>query len=168
MNSSTHSSPIILPLLPPDEGFAASIQKAAAMTVSEKVETKTLQKGLELNPTSNHDGIDDTVTAIVQCSTTAGNLTIDVRGNWAPIGSAHYLNLVETGLFTKSPFIRVCPKYITQFGQGRHTKASKVLMDDPTLWGKRDMNYGYLFYAGSGKNSRSNDMVFALCDSIKR
>jgi hypothetical protein len=32
------------------------------------------------------DGIDDTVTAIVDCETTFGSITIDVRNAWAPLG----------------------------------------------------------------------------------
>lgn len=60
------------------------------------------------------DGIDDAVTAVVSCSTTQGDLTIDVRGNWAPIGSQQFLSLVEKGLFTDLPFFRVCPRYISK------------------------------------------------------
>ena len=33
-----------------------------------------------------NDGIDDTVTAIVDCETTFGSITIDVRNAWAPLG----------------------------------------------------------------------------------
>jgi hypothetical protein len=57
---------------------------------------------------------DDTVTAIVQCSTTAGNITIDVRGKWAPFGSSQFLKLVEMHFFEHMPFFRVCPRYISE------------------------------------------------------
>lgn len=118
------------------------------------------------------DGISDLVTAVVECSTTKGKVTIDVRAGWSPLGAEHYLKLVQNGLFTDLPFTRVCPHYITQFGT-KYNKWADVkkdpeltgsIADDPSLWGKRDMDFGYLFYAGGGKNSRSDEMVIALCD----
>ena len=94
--------------------------------------------------------------AVVECSTTKGNLTIDIRSNWAPIGADHFLKLIEADLFTNLPFSRVCPRYITQFGV-RHapdhqSESSKqiiktILKDDNSLWGIRDMDFGYIFYA---------------------
>jgi peptidyl-prolyl cis-trans isomerase A (cyclophilin A) len=93
-------------------------------------------------------------------------LTIDVREGWAPLGSEQFLTLVDKEFFTDLPFFRVCPRYITQFGAkygGNRVDDLKVIKDDPTLWGKRDMDFGYVFFAGSGPNSRYNEMVFALC-----
>jgi len=121
------------------------------------------------------DGIDDTVTAVVECSTTAGNLTIDVRSAWSPLGSVQYLKLVEKNLFEDLPFTRVCPKYITQYGRkyrephtpdplGLPPDPLRVISDDPSMWGKRDMDFGYVFFAGSGTDSRYDEMVIALCD----
>jgi len=119
------------------------------------------------------DGIDDTVTAVVECSTSAGNVTIDVRSVWSPIGSAQFLKLVKLDLFTDLPFTRVCPKYITQYGRKYRTPNTpdplhkggvQIIEDDPNLWGKRDMDFGYVFFAGSGRNSRYDEMVVALCD----
>lgn len=123
----------------------------------------------------NEDGLDgtsDLVTAVVECSTTKGKLVIDVRSGWAPLGAEHFLKLVQNGLFTDLPFTRVCPHYITQFG-AKYNKWANVkndpeltgsILDDPSLWGKRDMDFGYLFYAGGGKNSRGDELVIALCD----
>jgi peptidyl-prolyl cis-trans isomerase A (cyclophilin A) len=34
------------------------------------------------------------------------------------------------------------------------------------MWGKRDMTFGYIFFAGSGANSRGAQMVLALCPDI--
>ena len=120
-----------------------------------------------LNKKENIDDILDTITAIVECETTHGPLTIDVRENWAPLGAAQYLSLVDQEFFTDLPFFRVAPRYITQFGaklQANNKAQVKTIKDDPTLWGKRDMDFGYLFFAGSGPNSRHNQMVLALCE----
>jgi len=120
------------------------------------------------------DGIDDTVTAIVQCSTTRGEVVMDVRAGWSPVGAVQFLKLVDLGHFTDLPFTRVAPRYITQFGRKYIAPDSpevgylkrggiSTLKDDPTMWGKRDMDFGYVFYAGSGPDSRFDEMVVALC-----
>jgi peptidyl-prolyl cis-trans isomerase A (cyclophilin A) len=120
------------------------------------------------------DGIDDTVTAIVECSTTSGDVVIDVRAGWSPLGAEQYLKLINVGHFTNLPFTRVAPRYITQYGRKYIAENSPdkgylqrggitVLKDDPPLWGKRDMDFGYIFYAGSGIDSRYDEMVTALC-----
>ncbi len=127
-------------------------------------------KGEDIGP----DGIDDTVTAIVECGTTRGNVVMDVRAGWSPIGAAQFLKLVDIGHFTDLPFTRVAPRYITQYGrkyiapdspQRGYLKRGGIIQleDDPPLWGKRDMDFGYIFYAGSGRNSRFDEMVTALC-----
>ena len=114
------------------------------------------------------DGIDDTVTAVVECGTSAGNLTIDVRAAWSPLGAARFLQLVDLGMFSDLPFTRVCPRYIAQFGR-RHgfelPDTVAPIPDDPPLWGRRDMDFGYFFFAGSGRDSRLDEMVVALCDA---
>lgn len=104
----------------------------------------TPQKEILRNDTNYYD----LVTAIVECQTSHGNLTIDLRENWAPLGVKRFLELIERGLFTNSPFFRVCPRYITQFGVKYGWKGGMGnIPDDPSLWGKRDMNFGYLFFA---------------------
>lgn len=123
----------------------------------------------------NTDGIDDTVTDVVVCRTTQGNITIDIRGKWSPKGRLQYLKLLEGNRhhFNDLPFSRVAPRYIMQFGRKyvdaatrsrlSHLDAIHTIPDDTTLWGKRDMDFGYIFFAGNGKDSRYDEMVIALC-----
>lgn len=100
------------------------------------------------NQSVDLEGLNDLVTAVVECQTSHGSLVIDVREKWAPLGAHRYLELVESGLFTDLPFFRVCPRYITQFGVRYGWNGNlKSIPDDPSLWGKRDMNFGYLFFA---------------------
>lgn len=140
-------------------------KNVAADSESAVATTNTKATASELKMESS-DGIDDTVTSEVTCTTTAGELTIDVRSAWSPLGAKQFIELVDKGLFTDLPFLRVAPRYITQFGFRTGRKyTSQVIMDDPPMWGKRDMNFGYMFFAGSGKNSRKEEMVFALCDT---
>ena len=74
-----------------------------------------LQHNAEFNLEDNFSSadIDDTITAVVECSTSQGNLTIDVRGHWSPLGAVQYLKLVKNKLFENLPFFRVCPRYIS-------------------------------------------------------
>jgi len=68
-------------------------------------------------------------------------------------------------MFTMLPFFRVAPRYITQFGPKFDSKVHyRNIKDDPSLVGKRDMDFGNVFFAGSGKDSRDDQMVIALCD----
>lgn len=99
------------------------------------------------------DVVSDYVNAVVKCFTTVGELIIDVRAAWAPVGAARFLELVENGHFTDLPFYRVCPKYLTQFGKRYYDAAMKdpddlsELKDDNSLFGIRDMDFGYFFFA---------------------
>jgi hypothetical protein len=110
----------------------------------------------------------DMVTAVVECQTSHGNLVIDVREKWAPLGAPRYLELVEQGLFTDLPFFRVCPRYITQFGvRYGWSSGLRSILDDATLWGKRDMNFGYLFFAVTDLIEISWKLIFLFREVVR-
>jgi hypothetical protein len=118
------------------------------------------------------DNIKDVVSDVVKCFTTYGELIIDVRKEWAPLGAARFVELVDSGHFTDLPFYRVCPKYLTQFGQ-RYFSEDKFdpdglppLKDDASLKGRRDMDYGYLFFAANEQNARKAEMAISFCEMV--
>ena len=137
------------------------------LDISDEASTRAPERSA--SSTVAADGIDDAVTAVVRCATSQGNLTIDVRGHWAPLGAEQFLKLVEAEMFTDLPFFRVCPRYISkvfcnlcsfylkfcfrsaQFGPkfGGENYHLGRLQDDKSLWGVRDMNFGYVFFAVS-------------------
>eukprot|EP01035_Chromulina_nebulosa_P016935 gene16935-22427_t len=141
---------------------------ASNVTIKSKsLEDVDIVEHLRKHHDVSNDGIDDTVTAIIDCNTTSGNIVIDVRSGWGPLGSNQFLELIKSNHFNDLPFYRVCPRYVTQFGVKYNYNIPnniKVIKDDPSLWGKRDMDFGYVFFAGSGPNSRQGQMVFALCE----
>ena len=49
---------------------------------------------------------DDTVTTVISCGTSKGNLTIDLRRGWGPVGAQRYLSLVQ------STFLMTCPFFV--------------------------------------------------------
>ena len=180
LSSSSHSSPLLVHSLLRQAHPLPSIalhQRTVHQTTS-NLHTKKDEQVKSLGEVDT--GIDDSITAVVECVTSQGNLTIDVRSNWSPLGAERYLQLVNLSLFTDLPFFRVCPRYITQFGV-KHWKDDELsqlkmlrklwhtpLPDDPSMWGKRDMSFGHVFFAGSGTNSRTSQMVIALCPDVER
>ena len=125
--------------------------------------------------------------SLVCCTSTAGPLTILAHHQWAPLGAEHFMEMVTTGYFnsTKSgnypgavPFMRCVKDWLCQFGLNSDPRKKELLTkgsikDDPN-WlpeGKehrrnklnvRRFAKGYLAYAGSGKDSRGNQLIVAL------
>ena len=66
-------------------GLAAVVDKKISI-VDSKINEGTIGKIDGKLALPYQDGIDDTVTDIVDCETTFGSITIDVRNAWAPLG----------------------------------------------------------------------------------
>lgn len=115
------------------------------------------------------------------CQTTKGTLNIAVHPTWAPLGAERFLDMVRSGYFsTKIALFRCLNKFICQFGLAGKPEMNKnyqrSLKDDPS-WlplgpdhrqngdGTKRFQKGYLAYAGSGTNSRSNQLIVALDDN---
>jgi hypothetical protein len=102
---------------------------------------------------AGHNDVSDRVTDVVKCRTNYGDLVIDMRGSWAPLGTKQFVALVDAGFFTDMPFYRVCPKYMAlvgkKFGYERNLTVSgvRVIKDDPSMNGIRDMDFGYVFFS---------------------
>eukprot|EP00929_Paragymnodinium_shiwhaense_P037702 TRINITY_DN20041_c0_g2_i3.p1 TRINITY_DN20041_c0_g2~~TRINITY_DN20041_c0_g2_i3.p1 ORF type:complete len:239 (+),score=42.94 TRINITY_DN20041_c0_g2_i3:65-718(+) len=100
----------------------------------------------------------------VLCSTTAGNMTVELTDTWSPKGVERFLELVEAEVFDGQLFYRVVPGFLLQFGVAADPEVHKVwqrktIEDEPRL---RDFEHGTLSFAGSGVNSRSCHMFIAL------
>ena len=52
----------------------------------------------------------------VTLKTTAGDLRVRVRPDWAPLGAARFRELVESGFLDDAAFFRVLPDFVVQFG----------------------------------------------------
>ena len=52
----------------------------------------------------------------VRCQTTAGNFTIAMREDWAPIGYKRFMELVEAHFFDGQVIYRTIPGFVYQFG----------------------------------------------------
>lgn len=114
---------------------------------------------------------------LVCCDTTKGQFNALLHENWAPLGVAHFLKMVDAGYFSSSkiPLFRCTDA--CQFGLAGDVNMTKRFRhrfpDDPP-WlppgpdhrendqGVRRFPSGYLTHAGSGKDSRSNQFVITL------
>ncbi|KAL7528608.1 hypothetical protein ACHAXR_002529 [Thalassiosira sp. AJA248-18] len=127
---------------------------------------------------------DESPVTLVTCSTTAGYLHILVHESWAPLGAQRFLQMVESKYFsTKVALMRCIKNFLCQFGiagdpsyNEPYIGKNNILKDD-TNWlpegpthrknelGVKRFGKGYLAYAGSGKNSRSNQLIISLNDN---
>lgn len=106
-------------------------------------------------------------TSQVLCHTTKGDLTIEIFANWAPLGAANFIKLVEAGFYTDIAMYRSVAGFLTQFGISDKKQYADMhgqqIRDDPNL--HIPVRKGYLSYAGSGPNSRSTQIFIAYSDS---
>src|SRR5215469_10139580 len=100
-------------------------------------------------------------------TTTAGDFTVEVHRDWAPLGADRFYNLVRRGFFTNASFFRVVPGFVVQFGLNADPAINKAwhqatIKDDPvTQTNKR----GALVFATSGPNSRTTQLFINFADN---
>ena len=107
-------------------------------------------------------------------------LEIECHPDWAPGAAARFRELVELGFYKDSPFFRVLPGFIAQFGISADPSFNKQWMycdtsdaeavklckqplpDEPR---KVPNKKGTLSFASSGKNSRRTQVFINLVDN---
>ena len=103
----------------------------------------------------------------VRLETSKGNIVIEVRREWAPIGVDHFYNLVRAGYYDDSRFFRVVKDRWTQFGINGDPKVSQVwrtqtIADEP----RRISNMrGTIAYAFAVPNGRTTQVFFNTRDN---
>lgn len=95
------------------------------------------------------------------------DVVIEVRPDWAPIGAAHLLDLVQAQFYNECRFFRVLPDFVVQFGINGNPNVqsewkTKVLKDDPV---KESNKRGTLTFATSGKDTRTTQLFINLNDN---
>lgn len=104
--------------------------------------------------------------SIVHCSTTKGDLDIEIMPYWSPIGAENFLKLVKIGFYTDIALFRCVSRFLVQFGISDKPEMKKYhnmnILDDPTQ--NRGIKKHYLSYAGGGVNTRSTQLFIAFED----
>ena len=102
----------------------------------------------------------------VQCTTTKGDILIEVYPEWSPLGANRFLELVEDNFFTNIAFFRCVKHFLTQFGISEDvTKKhwhNNNIKDDPNL--HLGIKQNYISFAGGGPNTRSTQLFIAFED----
>eukprot|EP00040_Diaphanoeca_grandis_P044829 m.13748 g.13748 ORF g.13748 m.13748 type:complete len:244 (+) comp9834_c0_seq1:282-1013(+) len=102
----------------------------------------------------------------VTCTTTAGPIEIEIYPHWSPLGATRFLHLVELGIFDNASFWRAVPRFVVQFGIPSTREKLKTINNLPRLEDEPNIGIpftdGTLAFAGSGKNSRSDEVFFSL------
>lgn len=114
-------------------------------------------------------GVEDTGIYNVRLETTTGDIVIEVHPAWAPLGAAHFRELVAAGYYTDSGFFRVVPGFMVQWGLAADPAMTKQwadaeLIDDPVL---QSNQRGYVTFANRGANSRSTQVFINYGDNSR-
>jgi peptidyl-prolyl cis-trans isomerase A (cyclophilin A) len=118
-----------------------------------------------LNPSSlNRRALDNFK---VKFATTAGDFTVEVHRDWAPLGADRFYNLVRGRFFNGETFFRVVPNFIVQFGlhgdpKVNHAWANANIKDDPV---KQHNTRGTLVFATAGPGTRTTQLFINLRDN---
>lgn len=97
-----------------------------------------------------------------------GDVDIEVRPDWSPLGSARFKELVEEGFYDDSRLFRVLPGYVAQFGIAGDVALNRKwlcvgcetkLRDEPRVVSN---DRGTLSFAAAGANSRQTQVFFNL------
>jgi peptidyl-prolyl cis-trans isomerase A (cyclophilin A) len=120
-----------------------------------------------LNPASLHAKAPAVFKA--KFSTTAGDFTVEVHRDWAPLGADRFYNLVRNGYFTNAAFFRVVPGFVVQFGLSANPAVNKVwkdadIQDDPVVESNKR---GFLVFATAGPNTRTTQLFINFGDNSR-
>ena len=102
----------------------------------------------------------------VKFETTAGDFTMRVHRDWAPRGAERFHQLIKSKYYDGSPFYRVIPSFMVQFGMCGDAKGTQYwnesFKDDPV---KQSNTVGKVTYAMAGPNTRSTQLFINYADN---
>lgn len=102
--------------------------------------------------------------------TTAGDFTLEVTRDWAPIGADRFYSLVKNGYYDGNRFFRVVPGFVVQWGlhgnkdvnQAWHdpeNRQAAKIKDDQV---EKSNTRGRIVFATSGPDSRTTQLFINL------
>lgn len=103
----------------------------------------------------------------VEFRTTAGNFSVQVHRDWAPLAADRFYQLVRSGYYTGDTFYRVVPGFVAQWGLSPDPRRSaywqqRPMADDPV---RVSNSAGTITYAASGPHSRTSQVFINLGDN---
>jgi peptidyl-prolyl cis-trans isomerase A (cyclophilin A) len=102
----------------------------------------------------------DTFTVVFR--TSAGDVTVEVYRDWAPLGAQRFYNLARNGFYDGTRFFRVLPGFVVQFGVSGVPAIQRAwneapLRDDPVT---HSNERGTLTFATAGPDTRTTQLFF--------
>jgi cyclophilin family peptidyl-prolyl cis-trans isomerase len=99
--------------------------------------------------------------------TSKGDVVIEVRRNWAPLGADRFYNLVRSGYFDGVRFFRVIPGFMAQFGIHGDPQVSAAwrdatIPDDPV---RQHNARGTVSFATAGPGTRTTQLFINYGDN---
>jgi peptidyl-prolyl cis-trans isomerase A (cyclophilin A) len=103
----------------------------------------------------------------VKFATSAGDITVEVRKEWAPRGVERFYEMLQMRFFDQGRFYRVVPGFIAQFGVHKDFEThgrwrNYFILDDPPVLNNAR---GTLVFAQDGQHTRAVEMFFNLRDN---
>lgn len=105
-------------------------------------------------------------TFTVKAESSAGDFTIAVHRDWAPIGAERFYQLVKAGYYDECRYFRVVPGFMVQFGMNGDPAVQRewdrYIEDDPV---SQSNKRSYVTFATSGANSRTTQIFINFDDN---
>jgi len=163
---------------PPVTGAETEGETPAEGTAADGAATDTPAEGEAVAPpadgtTPAEDGKDaaapaEAGTTKVVFETTKGKIVMEVHPEWAPIGAAHFLELVNAKFYDGAPWFRVIEGFVAQCGVAKDPAMNtawmdKTILDEPVVQGNAP---GFVAFGKSGApNSRSTHIFINYGDN---
>ena len=105
----------------------------------------------------------------VEFETTAGDFTVEVIREWAPLGADRFYNLVRNGYYDGVRFYRVIDGFMVQFGLHGDPAVNaawedRSIPDDPLNMGNWR---GRITFATAGPDTRTTEVFINFIDNLR-
>jgi len=103
----------------------------------------------------------------VRFETTKGDIIIECRKEWAPLGAERFYQLCKEGFYNNTAFFRVVPGFVVQFGLAADPAvtaawSAQEMPDDPV---KQTNAPGTVTFASRGPNTRTTQVFINYGDN---
>lgn len=144
----------------------AELSKAAAGSPARNPQSAPLASPLAAPPFEEGGDEPQQGTFTVKVESSAGDYTIEVHREWAPIGAERFYQLVKAGFYEECRYFRVLPGFMVQFGMNGNPAVQQQwdrnIQDDPVTQSNKQ---GYVTFATSGADSRTTQVFINFGDN---
>ena len=106
-------------------------------------------------------------TFIVKVESSAGDFTIEVHRDWAPIGAERFYQLIKAGYYNECRYFRVVPGFMVQFGMhgdpAVQNEWDKKILDDAVT---QSNERSYVTFATSGPDGRTTQIFINFGNNV--